>query len=169
MFHRDLVGLVGGFATAALFAGSVLAQSSAQEQLIGSWKVVSIKATVGDKISYPFGERPSGFVGIAPDRVWVMVVDSTRKAPASATLTDAEAVSMMRTSSAYTGKYVTNATSDGVKLTIHVDAAANQALNGTDRILFVHVEGNKLTLRSPAIVIPTTGQTSVVEAEYVKD
>jgi Lipocalin-like domain len=168
MWHRYLVGLVAGLVSASLFAASAQAQSSAKEPFIGSWKVVSFKAATGDKVSYPLGEHPVGFVGITPDRFWVMLVDSTRKAPAAATLTDAEAVTMMRTSTAYTGKYAASATPDGVKFTIHVDSAANQALDGTDRIVFVHVEENKLTIRSPAIVIPTTGQTSVIETEFMK-
>ena len=99
-----------------------------------------------------------------------MLVDTTRKPPASAAMTDAEAASFMKSSAAYTGKYIADPTPtpDGIKLTIRVDAAANQALTGTDRVLFARVEGDKLTLKSPAIVIPTTGQTSVVQLEFVK-
>ena len=67
-----------------------------------------------------------------------MLVDTTRKAPASAAMTDAEAASFMKSSAAYTGKFTADPTPtpDGVKLTIQVDAAANQALTGTDRVLF---------------------------------
>jgi hypothetical protein len=85
-------------------------------------------------------------------------------------MTDAEAASFMKSSAAYTGKYVADPTPtpDGIKITIHVDAAANQALTGTDRVLFVRIDGDKLTLKSPAIVIPTTGQTGVVQLDFVK-
>jgi len=47
-----------------------------------------------------------------------------RKAPATTTLTDAEAVAMMKSHVAWTGKYSTaDQTPEGIKLIAHVDAA----------------------------------------------
>lgn len=140
-----------------------------KDQLVGAWQVVSFKAVAGDEISYPLGERPSGYIGFSPARFWVMLVDSTRKVPTSASLTDAEAVALMRSSAAYTGKYDADPvqTADGIKITIHVDTASNQALAGTDRIFFMRVDRNKLTLKSPSVVIPS-GLTSIVQLEFVK-
>jgi hypothetical protein len=145
-------------------------EGATKSQLAGAWLLKSFKATSGDKVNYPLGEHPGGYVGFSPTRFWVMLVDTTRQAPASAAMTDAEAASFMKSSAAYTGKYVADPTPtpDGVKITIHVDAAANQGLTGTDRVLFVRVDGDKMTLKSPAIVIPTTGQTSVVQLDFVK-
>jgi hypothetical protein len=48
------------------------------------------------------------------------------------------------------------------------DAASNQALVGTNRVFYTRVDGNKLTVKTPVIVIPTTGLTSVVQLEFVK-
>ena len=97
------------------------------------------------------------------------IADSTRKLPSAAALTDAEAISLMRSSAAYTGKYDADSvqTADGIKITIHVDAASNQALVGTDRVFFMCIDGNKLSLKSPSVVIPS-GSTSVVQLEFVK-
>src|SRR5262249_43799091 len=105
-----------------------------------------------------------------PGRFWVMLIDTTRKPPAGAALTEVEAALQMKTHAAYTGKYEADPaqTADGIKITIRVDAASNHAINGTDRVLFVRIDGNKLTLKSPAIVIPTSGLTSVVQREFVK-
>jgi Lipocalin-like domain len=77
---------------------------------------------------------------------------------------------MMKTSAAYTGKYEIDPaqTYDGIKVTIHVDAASNQALTGTDRVFFVRVDGNRMTFKSPSVVVPMTGLTSVVQLEFVK-
>ena len=76
---------------------------------------------------------------------------------------------MMKTQVACTGKYVVgDQTPDGLKITAHVDAASNQAITGTDRVYFVHVEGNKARFRSPGVIVPTTGALSVVEFEMVK-
>jgi hypothetical protein len=141
-----------------------------KEKLAGVWQLVSFKATAGDQVSYPLGEHPGGYVGISPTRYWVMLIDSTRKAPAAATLTDAESVSLMKSHVAYTGKYDVDPaqTPDGIKITIHVDAASNQALTGTNRVVYTRVDGNKMTQKSPALVVGTSGVTSVVQLEFVK-
>src|SRR5664279_3380366 len=55
----------------------------------------------------------------------------------------------------------------GIKITIHVDTASNQAWVGTDRIFFMRIDGNKLSLKSPSVVIPS-GATSVVQLEFLK-
>jgi hypothetical protein len=141
-----------------------------KEQLLGTWQILSFRATAVNKISYPLGERPSGYIGFSHTRFWVMLVNSTRKAPGTAVLTDAEAISLMNSSAAYTGKYDADPaqTPDGIKITIHVDTASNQAIVGTDRVFYMGVEGNKLTLKSPAMVIAMSGSTSVVQLEFVK-
>jgi hypothetical protein len=72
-------------------------QATTKDQLIGSWKVLGLKATTGDRISYPLREQVAGHVTITPTRFWLLFVDATRKAPAAPALTDAEAVAMMRT------------------------------------------------------------------------
>jgi hypothetical protein len=65
-------------------------QTMTKEQLIGSWNVLSLKATTGDKVSYPLGEQVAGYVTITPTRFWLLFVDATRKTPAAPTLTDAD-------------------------------------------------------------------------------
>jgi hypothetical protein len=67
------------------------------------------------------------------------------------------------------GKYVTtDQTPDGLKLTSHVDTASSEALNGTDRVYFMRVVGNKLMMKSPGVIVPMTGALSIVEIELVK-
>jgi hypothetical protein len=56
----------------------------------------------------------------------------------------------------------------GIKVTAHVDTASNQAITGTDRVYFMRVDGNKLVVKSPGVIVPTNGATSVVEFELVK-
>jgi hypothetical protein len=159
-------------AAIALFATSTpiyAQQMTTQQQLVGTWKVVTLKTTSGGKVSTPLGEHPAGYVSITPTRIWLLFVDSTRKAPAAATLTDAEAIAAMKSSVAWTGKYVTtNQTPDGLKLMSHVDTAASEALNGTDRVYFMRVVGNKLMMKSPGVIVPMTGALSIVEIELVK-
>jgi len=54
------------------------------------------------------------------------------------------------------------------RLTAHVDTASSQALTGTERVYFMRVEGNRLTMKSPGVIVPMTGKTSIVEIELVK-
>ena len=144
-------------------------QATTKEQLIGTWKFLSLKAMTSNTVSYPFGEKVAGYVTITPDRMWALVVDSTRKAPAAAALTDAESIAMMKSHGVWTGKYTTaEQTADGIKLTARVDAASNEAINNTDRVYFMRVNGNKLTVKSPGVINPATGVTIVIEGEHVK-
>jgi hypothetical protein len=161
-----------GIAAVALFAASkpsYAQQATTKEQLFGTWRVVALKATSGDKVSYPLGEQPAGYVSVTPTRLWLMFVDSTRKAPAAPALTDAEAIAAMKSHVAWTGKYSTaDQTPDGIKTIAHVDTASSQALASTDRVYFMRVDGNKLVMKSPGVIIPMTGATSVVDIELVK-
>jgi hypothetical protein len=111
----------------------------------------------------------AGYVTITPTRFWLLFVDVTRKAPTALALTDAEAIPMVKAQVAWTGKYSTSEqTSEGIKLTARVDAASSQAITGTGRVYFIRVIGNKMIVKSPGIIVPMTGQTSVVGFELVK-
>jgi hypothetical protein len=167
--NKTLLATVG-LALLTASAPSFAQQATTKDQLVGSWRVLSLKATTGDKVSYPLGKQVAGYVTITPDRFWLLFFDSTRKTPAAATLTDAEAVASMKSHVAWTGKYsTTQQTPEGLELTAHVDAASSQAIFGTDRVYLMHVNGNKMTVKSPGVIVPMTGATSVVEFELAKD
>jgi hypothetical protein len=143
-------------------------QMTTKDQLIGSWKVLNLKATTGDKVAHPLGEQVAGYVSITPTRFWLLFVDATRKAPATPTLTDAEAIAMMKTQVAWTGKYTTaEQTAEGIKVTAHVDAASSQAIFDTDRVYLIRVDGNKMMVKG-TVTVPMTGQKSIVEFDLVK-
>jgi len=168
LVHMVIAGMAVVLACVAS-APSRAQQSTFKDQIVGTWKVVQLKATSGGKVSNPLGEQPAGYVSITPTRIWLLFVDSTREAPAAAALTDAEAISAMKTHVAWTGKYATtDQTRDGLKLTAHVDAASSQALTGTDRVYLMRIDGNRLMMKSPGVIVPMTGATSVVEIELVK-
>ena len=56
----------------------------------------------------------------------------------------------------------------GIKLTAHVDAASSQAIFNTDRVYFLLRDGDKMIVKSPGVIVPMTGATSIVEFELVK-
>ncbi len=100
--NKTLLATVG-LALLTASAPSFAQEATTKDQLVGSWRVLSLKATTGGKVSYPLGERVAGYVTITPDRFWLLFFDSTRKTPAAATLTDAEAVASMKSHVAWTG------------------------------------------------------------------
>ena len=144
-------------------------QATTKDQIIGTWKVLSLKGLTAGLVKYPLGEQPGGYVTVTATRMWLLFVDSRRPAPISAALTDAEAIAAMKTSVAWTGQYTIGEQSqDGLKVTARVDTASSPALPGTERVYFMKVEGNKLTMKSPGVIEPMTGVTSGLVIELVK-
>jgi hypothetical protein len=139
-----------------------------QDQLVGTWKVVTLKATSGGNASFPLGDSPEGFVTMTRSRIWLLFVDPARERPATPTLTDAEAVAAMRSHVGWTGTYTLEDQADGLKLTSRVDAASSHAITGDDRVYVVRLDGDRLTMKSPETIVPMTGLPSVVEIELVK-
>ena len=158
--------------TIILLAASVPSytqQATTKDQIIGTWKVLSLKGLTAGLVKYPLGEQPGGYVTVTATRMWLLFVDSKRPAPASAALTDAEAIAAMKTSVAWTGQYtIREESEDGLKATARVDTASSPALPGTDRVYFMKVQGNKLTMKSPGVIEPMTGVTSALVIELVK-
>ena len=94
MKNLILAGVAVALVAASVPAGAQ--HETNKEQILGTWTVDTLKATSGDQITYPLGEHPSGFVTMTPERIWLLFVDSSREAPAAPTLTDAEAIAMMK-------------------------------------------------------------------------
>ena len=162
-----LATVVTGLVAASL--PSHAQQATITDQFVGTWKVVTLKEISGDEVSYPLGQQVAGYVTITPYRLWLLIVDPTRKAPATAALTDAEAGEMMKSHVAWTGKYLTaNDTRQGITFTAHIDTASSQAITGDDRVFFIRVEDNRLVMKSPGVVVPMTGATSSVEIELMQ-
>ena len=153
----------------AVSAPSYAQQVTTKDQIIGTWKVVSLKGLTAGLVKFPLGEHPQGYVSVTPTRMWLLFVDSRRAAPGSASLTDAEAIAAMKTSVAWTGQYsIGEQSPDGLKATARVDTASSPALPGTDRVYFMKVEGDHLTMKSPGVIEPMTGVTSALVIELVK-
>ena len=179
---KNILVAVAAFILSAALSVSSYAQGTAEtkDQLIGTWKVETLEAKIGNKLSYPLGERPTGYMTMTSERMWLLFVDSQRNAPMSTieqlcyqyiglSLIGAEALEMMTSHASWTGKYTTaEQTPDGIKVTAHVDTASTQAIVGKDRVYFMHVNGNKLTVKSPGVVVPMTGAISVLEFQLIK-
>jgi len=57
---------------------------------------------------------------------------------------------------------------DGIKTTIRVNAASNQALHATERMFFMRVDDNKLTIKSNTTRNAITGLITNVQLDFVK-
>lgn len=66
-------------------------RATTEDQIIGTWKVVSLKGLTAGLVKCPLGEEPVGYVTVTANRMWLLFVDSKRAAPTSAALIDAEA------------------------------------------------------------------------------
>jgi hypothetical protein len=53
-------------------------------------------------------------------------------------------------------------------LTARVDAASSEAINNTNRVYLVRAHDDRLSFKSPGVIVPMTGAMSVVEFEMVK-
>src|SRR5262245_19988060 len=75
------------FALVAAAVPSHAQQATTKDQLIGSWRVLSLKATTGDKIAYPLGEQVAGYVTITSTRFWLLGTskNSSRQNPTNLT------------------------------------------------------------------------------------
>jgi len=60
---------IAAFGTIAVTALSQAQETMTKEKLAGPWQLVSFKTTAGDKVSYPLGEHPIGYIEITPTRV----------------------------------------------------------------------------------------------------
>ena len=105
----------------AMVAPSYGQQATTRDQIIGSWKVLSLKATTGNKLSYPLEEKVEGYVTITSGRIWLLFVDGRENRRRRRHYRCRNSIAMMKSQVAWTGKYVTgDQSSDGIKLTARV-------------------------------------------------
>jgi len=55
-------------------------QATTKDQIIGTWKVLSLKGLTAGLVKYPLGEQPEGYVTVTATRMWLLFVDSTTSA-----------------------------------------------------------------------------------------
>jgi hypothetical protein len=108
--------------------------------LLGAWRLVSAQVRFEDtgEVQDLHGPNPRGFITFNPEgRVTVIMTASGRSPPAN----DAEAATLFRGISAYTGRF----TIAGDKLVTEVDAAWHPAWENSQQPRFYEVEGSRLT------------------------
>ena len=126
---------------------------SGDERFIGIWKLVSFEYQSEDKVTYPFGKDPVGYIMYNGDGYMaVALMSSNRKRFSSTDLmggTAEEIVAAAGTYLSYCGKY--EVTDDKVTHVIEVSFYPNWI--GEKQVRFYKFEDDKLILSTPPMSV----------------
>ena len=118
----------------------VSASSLAQGSLVGTYKLVSIKAEIDGKLRDDRTKPPHGYLIITPKYYTVFYTLQDRKFGTS----DADKAALWESLTAFTGLYRI----EGKKIVISPDVSYNEIFNGTQQTRDLEVNGGHLTLSS---------------------
>jgi hypothetical protein len=114
------------------------------QALIGTWKLLSCvleDIDTKDK-KLVWGSKPNGYIVISPEARWIVIQTAEgRRAPEN----EEDCVAAFKSLLAYSGKFRT----DGNKIVINVDIAADESWNGTEQVRFYRIDGDLLHIEAP--------------------
>jgi len=167
MLLSKAISFLAGFSLLLFIAVPTLA---GEEQMYGTWRLVSFKRTIlatGETTDI-FGKSPHGFINYGRDgRMLPLFVSDKRPKPTDlGKMTDQERVELFKTTIAYGGTY----TYDGKTITHHVDVSWNENWTGTDLVREVKFDGTRLILSTVPAPSAIDGKlvTSVLTWERVQ-
>ena len=130
------------------------------ERLIGTWRLVAVKARDLDSGEERdvWGPNPAGFITYGADgRMSVINTRGGRAKPKGLTPTPQEAAELFQGMLAYAGSY----TVKGNEVTHHVDIAWNEAWAGSDMVRVAKFDGDRVHLSTRPSHDPVNGRMSV--------
>ncbi len=133
----------------AFMACLFVQQSCADENIVGTWKLVSYVVEVqstGEKMPV-MGQKPTGYTAFLPNGRVFFVLTGEGRQPAK---TDAEKASLLSTLVAYSGTYRI----EGDKWITKVEVAWNPEWIGTEQTRPFKLEGDKLQVLTPWRMMP---------------
>jgi hypothetical protein len=134
------------------FPSAAVAQS--KDDLIGTWKLVSATHTTdkGD-VKDAFGPNPIGFITYTADgRMMAIITYGGRKplsVPDHVAAPPQERAEAFASMIAYAGRYSLT----GDKVIHHVEASWRQDQVRSDLVRFAETQGDRLTLRTPPMIV----------------
>jgi len=135
--------------------------------LLGTWKLQSFTTedlATGQKTDL-FGAHPSGYLSYGPDqRMYAILVEEARHAPADLVPTDAERIALFNGFSAYAGTYRVA----GDTVSHVVDASWNESWTGTTQVRQFRIVDNCLHITTLPARNPVTGKECISELVWVK-
>ena len=130
----------------------------ANDELVGTWKLVSASSTTaaGEGTESPYGINPAGFLTYTADgKVTALISYDGRKPLPFGGGTLAEQAEAFKTFFAYAGQYVRN----GDKVTHHIEISSIQNYVGKDLVRSIKFEGDQITLVTPPTLVNGKTQT----------
>lgn len=144
--HNHLLAVV------LLTTSACTGKRSAEDQLVGTWKLVSASSEVaGEPPENPYGVRPSGVLIYTAEGQMVVVHSNERRQPLSvddrAAAPVEERASAFATHSSYAGRYELR----GDRVVHNVEIASVPNWVGQQLLRDFKLDGDKLTLSTPPI------------------
>jgi hypothetical protein len=155
-------------AAAVTFLLTWAQQTAAQDlasSIVGMWKYtgVTFKEVATGKITYPYGEKPTGHIVYTKGgHVMFVVAGDNRKAPTTPTFTDADRINLFNTMGAASGTFKV----EGNSLILTYTTSWNQTWSGTTQKRQIEIVGNKLTVTSEPVKSASTGQDIVFASTF---
>lgn len=116
---------------------------SNDQALVGTWKLLScvLEDVATGEHEQVWGSKPNGYIVMTPEGRWIVLQTAEgRRAPQN----DEDRIAAFKSLLAYSGKYRT----DGGKIVISVDIAADESWNGTEQVRFYKLEGDTLHIEA---------------------
>jgi len=111
------------------------------------------------------GTHPSGYIGYGADcRMYAILIEEGRKAPASLVPTEAERIELYGGLIAYAGGYSV----EGDKISHYIDASWNQAWTGTTQVRQFRIDGKTLYIRTMPSKSALNGRESSLVLTWTK-
>jgi hypothetical protein len=159
-------GRIAGLACLlCLILGAFAADAAAPtaQELVGTWKLISSRYEQLDtgKTGDNLGAHPSGVLIITPEHRFTVVMVGEGRQPGE---TPEAANLLMHSMLAYSGPFTIEPdpqNPDGVKLVAKIDVSWNQSYTGTDQLRLITLDGNRITIKTAAIISPVTGQRQI--------
>jgi Lipocalin-like domain len=116
---------------------------SRNRNLVGTWKLQScVLEDLETKEQKPvWGVNPNGYIVMTPEGRWIVIQTAEDR---SAPQNDEDRIAAFKSLLAYSGKYRT----EGNKVIIDVDIAADESWNGSEQVRFYKIIGDELHIEA---------------------
>ncbi len=122
-------------------------QSADRNRLVGAWRLVSVEATAGDKVTTPLGYQPRGLLVLTPSGHWSAQLMADNHASAGRGGDGTQPADPRLTYRAHFGTYTVNESARS--LVLHREGDLDVAGIGFDTLRFYAFEGNRIVLTLP--------------------
>ena len=122
------------------------------ETLVGTWKLIScVLEDVETKEQKPvWGANPNGYIVMTSGGRWMVIQTAEGRDPPQ---NDEDRIAAFKSLLAYSGKYHT----EGNKVVISVDIAADESWNGTEQVRYYKIDGEELHIEAAPQPYPNFG------------